>query len=235
MRKLSFIGIGSFYLIVVVLFLCGTVLGNRAVTAIAELKPIERTHRIVIDAGHGGEDGGAISCTGKTESGFNLSISKKVNDVFQLLGYKTQMIRTEDTAVYTHGDTIAQKKSSDLKERVRITNLQMNSLLISIHQNQFSEAQYYGAQVFYGQFQGSKELAENLQTTLVSSLNPGSNRKTKKGDGIFLLEHANCCSVLVECGFLSNPAEEKKLSDIVYQQKLAQVICTTVASYLEKA
>lgn len=235
MLKRSVWGIGGFYLLIIMLFLCGTFLGNSAVTVISEWQPVERSHRIVIDAGHGGEDGGAISCTGKMESNFNLEISSKIDNVFQLLGYRTQMIRRMDTAVYTQGDTIAQKKASDLKERVRITNQQNSTILVSIHQNYFPEGKYSGAQVFYGKSSGSRELAEAIQTSLVSTINPGSNRKIKKGDGIYLLEHANCCSVLVECGFLSNPEEEKKLSDKNYQQKVSQIVCSAVASYLENA
>lgn len=130
--------------------------GGRAVTVIAESSPVKRAHCIVIDPGHGGEDGGATSCTGRLESTYNLEIALKLNDLLHLLGYDTRMIRQVDTSIYISGDTIAQKKISDLKERVRITNETPGALLLSIHQNQFPDPQYSGAQVFYGSVAGSE-------------------------------------------------------------------------------
>ena len=102
--------------------LLAVIWGSRAITVISENMPVERQHCIIIDAGHGGEDGGATSCTGKLESSFNLEISLRLNDLLHLLGYDTVMIRTSDVSIYTKGETIAQKKVSDLKERVRIAN-----------------------------------------------------------------------------------------------------------------
>lgn len=221
-----------FYAIVVSMFLFGTLLGNQAVETVAEMIPMERLHRIVIDAGHGGEDGGAISCTGKSESGYNLQIALRLNDLLQLLGYDTVMIRTTDTSVYTSGQTISQKKVSDLKQRVRIVDRTYNALLLSIHQNTFPEEKYSGAQVFYGGTQGSEELAKELQQELVSSLNPGSSRKAKQGKGIYLLDKTSAPGVLIECGFLSNRQEEEKLRSPEYQKKLCCVISTTAAGFL---
>ena len=221
-----------FYAIVVSMFLFGTLLGNQAVETVAEMIPMERLHRIVIDAGHGGEDGGAISCTGKSESGYNLQIALRLNDLLQLLGYDTVMIRTTDISVYTSGQTISQKKVSDLKQRVRIVDRTYNALLLSIHQNTFPEEKYSGAQVFYGGAQGSEELAKELQQELVSSLNPGSNRKAKQGKGIYLLDKTSAPGVLIECGFLSNRQEEEKLRSPEYQKKLCCVISTAAARFL---
>lgn len=220
------------YAVIILMFLVAVHWGNRAVTVMAESQPIERETCIVIDAGHGGIDGGATSCTGRLESAYNLEISMRLNDLFHLLGYDTRMIRTTDTSVYTKGETIAQQKVSDLKERVRIVNETDNALLLSIHQNNFSDGRYSGAQVFYAQTEGSEELAKLLQTALVESLNPGSNRKSKKSDGVYLMEHIDRTGVLVECGFLSNPEEEARLLDPVYQQKLCCVIAATVSSFL---
>ena len=138
-----------FYALVVGLFLLGTLLGNRTVAVISEMVPVERLHCIVIDPGHGGEDGGAVSCSGRNESVFNLQIGLRLNDLLHFLGYDTVMIRTTDTAVYTSGDTIAQRKVSDLKQRVRIVNRTNHAVLISIHQNTFPEGKNSGAQVFY--------------------------------------------------------------------------------------
>lgn len=220
------------YAVIILMFLVAVHWGNRAVTVMAESQPIERETCIVIDAGHGGIDGGATSCTGRLESAYNLEISMRLNDLFHLLGYDTRMIRTTDTSVYTKGETIAQQKVSDLKERVRIVNETENALLLSIHQNNFSDGRYSGAQVFYAQTEESEALAKLLQTALVESLNPGSNRKSKKSDGVYLMEHIDRTGVLVECGFLSNPEEEARLRDPEYQRKLCCVIAATVSSFL---
>ena len=206
--------------------------GNRAVTAAVENQPIERQHCIIIDPGHGGVDGGATSCTGKLESSYNLEISLRLNDLFHLLGYDTKMIRTTDTSIYTKGETIAQKKVSDLKERVRIANETENALLLSIHQNNFSDGKYSGAQVFYGREEGSQALAKQLQEAFVSTLNPGSKRQSKKSDGVYLMEHIDCTGVLIECGFLSNAQEEAKLRSPEYQRQLCCVIVATVSRFL---
>lgn len=223
------------YLLVILLFLMGTMLGSQTVTVISENLPVEREHTIIIDAGHGGEDGGTTSCTGKPESGYNLEIALRLEDVCHLLGYDTVMIRRTDTSIYTKGETIAQKKISDLKERVRIANSTENAVLISIHQNFFPESQYSGAQVFYGKSDGSEELAKAMQSQLTACINTGSRRQVKKGSGIYLLDKMTCPGVLIECGFLSNPEEETLLSCPAYQKKMVCVIASTVGSWLEDA
>ena len=130
-----------------ILFLGGIIV-NKTVTALAS-DAIQATRTtVIIDAGHGGIDGGAVSCTGVYESHINLQISLKLQDVFHLLGIQTKMIRTEDISVYTSGESIASKKVSDLKERVRMVNAIDNAILISIHQNYFADSRYSGAQVF---------------------------------------------------------------------------------------
>lgn len=221
-----------FYCAVVSLFLFGTLLGNKTVETISEMMPMERLHRIVIDAGHGGVDGGAVSCSGKNESSFNLQIALRLNDLMHLMGYDTVMIRSTDTSVYTSGQTIAQKKVSDLKQRVTIVNRTQNAVLVSIHQNTFPESQYSGAQVFYSKSSGSEELAKLLQEELVACLNPGSSRKAKQGSGIYLLDKTTAPGVLVECGFLSNPQEEQALRTPEYQKKICCVISAAVARFL---
>lgn len=224
-----------FYCTVIGLFLFGTVLGNHTVTTISEMIPMERMHRIVIDPGHGGEDGGAVSCTGKNESAFNLKIALRLDDLLHLIGYDTVMVRTTDVSVYTAGQTIAQKKVSDLKQRVRIVERTYNPVLVSIHQNTFPEGKYRGAQVFYSGSAGSDALAKQMQDLLVSSLNPGSSRKAKQGSGIYLLDKITVPGVLVECGFLSNYQEEALLGTADYQKKLCCVISVCLAQFLASA
>lgn len=212
--------------------LLAVIWGSRAITVISENMPVERQHCIIVDAGHGGEDGGATSCTGKLESSFNLEISLRLNDLLHLLGYDTAMIRTSDVSIYTKGETIAQKKVSDLKERVRIANETENALLLSIHQNTYPESRYSGAQVFYANTAGSQQLAKELQSGFAATVNQGSNRKSKKADGIYLMEHISCTGILVECGFLSNPEEEARLRSMEYQKKICCVIASSVSTYL---
>lgn len=228
----KFVFIPFLYGTVTLLFLFTLFLGNRTVTTLVETAPIPRQHTIIIDPGHGGVDGGATSCTGKLESAYNLEISLRLRDLFHLLGYETAMIRTTDVSVYTKEGSIAQKKVSDLKERVRIVNERENALLLSIHQNNFTDSRYSGAQVFYAPEGQSQSLAKSLQTAFVTHLNPGSRRQSKAASGIYLMEHIHCTGVLIECGFLSNPSEEAKLRSSQYQQKLCCVIAATVSTFL---
>lgn len=223
----------------VMIILCTAIIllchGGSWVVSVFSLHTIrEHQYKIIVDPGHGGMDGGATSCTGKLESSFNLEIAMRLRDLCHLLGYQTRMTRTTDTSIHTQGQTIAAQKLSDLKERVRIANEMPNSVLISIHQNIFSDSKYSGAQVFYGTADGSKLLAESLQSAFVTSLNPGSKRMAKEADGIYLMEQIQVPGVLVECGFLSNPAEEAKLRTSEYQKKLCCVIVASVADFIAR-
>lgn len=217
---------------VLVCFLFIAIIGDKAVTVLSESAPVTARKCIVIDAGHGGVDGGATSYTGVLESTINLEIALMLDDLFHLLGVDTYMIRTTDCSVYTQGNTIAAKKVSDLKERVRIVNNTNNAILLSIHQNHFSDSKYHGAQVFYAPTEGSSTLAQQLQTSFAVTINPGSNRKIKKSDGIYLMQNINCPGVLIECGFLSNPEEESKLRSHEYRLKLCTVITSACSTYL---
>ena len=223
-----------FYLLIVSVFLASAYWGSTATTVIAQRIPLERHHTVIIDAGHGGEDGGAISCTGRAESTYNLEIALRLNDLMHLLGIDTQMIRSTDTSVYSQGDTIAAKKVSDLKNRVSQVNNTENGLLLSIHQNTFTESQYSGAQVFYAPEGEGAQLAELLQNAICQTINIGSNRRSKMGTGVYLLEHIERTGVLIECGFLSNSEEEAKLRDKSYQQKLVCVIGSSVCNFLDR-
>lgn len=220
------------YSVIVSLLLVGILSGQKALEVLREGMPFFRAHTIVIDAGHGGEDGGATSCTGRLESAYNLEIALRLDDLMQLLGYRTQMIRRSDTAIYQKGETIAQKKADDLKQRVRIANQNDGNVLLSIHQNYFPQDQFRGAQVFYAENEQSKAMAEAIQKCFVDTLNVGSRRRTKEGKGIYLLEKCSVCGVLVECGFLSNQQEEYLLRQSEYQKKLVCVIGAAVASNL---
>ena len=232
MKRCHWIGMLPFYLLALISVVGLSSWGSRMVEVSVAESPIQRGTYMVIDAGHGGPDGGATSCTGVLESQINLEIAKKLNDLFHLLGHETVMIRTTDTSIYTEGSTIAAQKVSDLKERVRISNETENAILISIHQNTFSDSRYGGAQVFYAATEGSQELASLLQSSLIASVNEGSSRKCKKADSVYLMQHINCTGVLVECGFLSNPQEEALLRSDAYQRKLCCVIASAISQYI---
>ena len=219
---------GLLYGLTVAGVLASAWLGSQTVTVIAETDRIQRC--IVIDPGHGGVDGGAVSCTGRPESGYNLEISLRLRDLMDLLGFRTRMIRTTDVSVYTQGQTIAQKKLSDLKHRLQMIRREQGPLVLSIHQNQFPESRYSGAQVFYAPTEGSRDLAARQQTAFREHLK--STRQEKPSRGVYLMEHLPCTGVLIECGFLSNPREEALLSDPAYQKKLCCVIACATAQYL---
>lgn len=223
------------YFVVLGMFMGVTVLGNQAVTAFSDTVQRNQRTMIIIDPGHGGMDGGATSCTGIPESKLNLEISLRLRDLLHLLGYRTTMIRTTDTSVHTKGNTIAGQKLSDLKERVRVVSSFENGILISIHQNTFSEQKYHGAQIFFADTPGSRDLAEKLQETLVATLNPGSKRKAKQAEGIYLLDKIENTGILVECGFLSNPEEERMLRSKAYQNQLCCVIASSLDNYLSES
>lgn len=218
-------------LLVLVMLICVKT-GSKAVTTLSENSSARRKHCIVIDPGHGGEDGGAVSCSGLPESTYNLEIALRLNDLMNLLGYDTKMTRTTDISIYTKGETLAQKKASDLKERVRIINETDGALLLSIHQNKFPDERYRGAQVFYADSEDSKRIAEQLQVAFMENENIKSERKAKKCEDVYLMKHIYCPGVLIECGFLSNVSDEAKLRSPEYQKELSSVIAVTIGQYL---
>lgn len=232
MKRDNWIGFLPFYLLVVIITLGIGLGGGKAVTVLKENTSVIREHTLIIDAGHGGIDGGATSCTGILESAVNLEIALRLNDLMQFMGYRTVMIRTTDRSIYTTGTTIAAQKVSDLKERVRIVNETDGGVLISIHQNTFSDSRYGGAQVFYAGNEHSENLASSLQKNWITTLNPDSHRSAKKGEGIYLLQNISKPGILVECGFLSNPKEEALLRDADYQKKMCCIIAATVSGFL---
>ena len=199
------------YIVIITGYLVAVHFGSRAVTTMVETSPVPGRKVIVVDAGHGGIDGGATSCTGVLESGINLEISLRLNDLLRFMGYETLMVRTTDTSIHTQGNTIAAQKVSDLKERVGLVNRTSNALLISIHQNTYPDGRYSGAQVFYSNDPEGKSLADLLQADFREVLNPGSKRQSKPSTGIYLMQNIQQPGVLIECGFLSNWEEAEKL------------------------
>lgn len=189
---------------------------------------------VIIDAGHGGEDGGTQSSDGTLEKDINLKISMKLESLLRLMGYNTVMIRSEDKLIYSgNPDTVRGRKVSDLNNRLEIANSFPDAIFISIHQNYFTQSKYSGAQVFYSpNNENSKRLAESIQESIVSLIQPDNKRKIKKsGSDIFLLDRIGIPAVMVECGFMSNPSEALLLKDDQYQKKTALAIADGINKY----
>lgn len=227
-----------YYLVYVLSFalFCGG--GLLTVQQFSAIRPVSAVHMaptiVVIDPGHGGEDGGAVSKTGQKESELNLEISLRLRDLCVLLGIPTRMLRTEDVMLCDEqAQTISQKKVSDLKRRVALVNETPGALLVSIHQNSFPQGtQYRGAQVFYAATNGSQELAERLQGRIQASLDSANHRSCKPSDAVYLMEHVQCPAILLECGFLTNTDEEILLRTPGYQKKLVCVLASVLADHL---
>lgn len=187
---------------------------------------------LIIDAGHGGEDGGAVSPSGALESHINLAVALRLDEVLGLYGVPSVLLRDRDVSLHDKtAKTLRQKKNSDLHNRTDRVNAQPNAVLLSIHQNSYPDGRYRGAQVFYAPTDGSRELAQTVQELLRATLDPNNGRLEKQiPDTIYLMNHVTCPAVLVECGFLTNPQEERLLQDDTYQTKLA---CALAGGYLQ--
>ena len=195
--------------------------------------PAQSEVTVVIDAGHGGEDGGAVSPSGAVESSINLEIALRLDAVLGLYGVDTALLRTEDVSLHDPGaQTLREKKASDLRNRAELVAAVPNALLVSIHQNTYQGSnRYHGAQVFYADAASSQPLAEHVQEILRTALDPGNTRQAAKLPGsVYLMEHVSCPAVLVECGFLSNPEEELLLKTSEYQTKLAAALAGALLS-----
>lgn len=188
---------------------------------------------IIIDAGHGGEDGGAVATDNTVEKDLNLQIALKLNEVSSVFGYKTHMIRTTDTAIHTEGDTIRKRKVSDIKNRTAVMNEYENCLYISIHQNKFSDSSIKGAQTFYSPNDDrSRILAQFIQSSVQNTIQSDNTRKIKKsGTNIYVLYNATKPTVMVECGFISNPDELNNLKNDKYQSNMALAIAVGIMNY----
>ena len=185
-----------------------------------------RGRALVLDAGHGGEDGGAVSITGVPESQINLAIVLKLRDVLGLYGVDPVVLREEDISLHDgDANTLREKKRSDLKNRVALVEEVEGGTLLSIHQNTYPGSRYHGTHVFYAPTEGSQKLAEHFQNSIKIALQPDNERAVKQiPDTVYIMNHVTCPAILIECGFLTNPGEEALLRDEDYQRKLSAVI-----------
>ncbi len=187
---------------------------------------------LVIDAGHGGADGGALAADGTEESDINLDIALRLQALAAFWGERTVMTRSDASIDYPgEADTISAKKIADQHARVGLVNSTPGAVLVSIHQNKYPAASPHGIQVFYGAVPGSEELAKLAQANLTGQLCPENRRVAAPIDSsVYLMKNARCAAILVECGFLSNPDDLGKLQTEPYRLKLAAVL---LASYLQ--
>ena len=191
---------------------------------------------IVLDAGHGGEDPGAIGVTGVYEKDLNLQLVLQIGNILEEKGYIVVYTRTEDKLLYNEDQNIKGiRKISDLKNRCEAANKYPDSIFVSIHMNSFGEGKYSGLQVYYSpEDDDSRLLADKIQSSVKDSLQKENNRTIKQGDGMYLLENTEPTAVLIECGFLTNKTECEKLSQKEYQKELSFSIVCGIIEYVEE-
>lgn len=217
-------------------FLLGAAVYNLKIP-VDVLKEGEGRIKIVVDAGHGGFDGGYDPGTNgivsKKEKDINLSIALKLKEKLEKEGFEVIMTREEDMGLYEEGEK--NKKRTDMKNRVELINQSSAVIAVSIHQNSFPQASSKGAQVFYHESsEEGRKLAEIMQDCLREDLWPENNRQPKANNSYYMLKNTKCPIIIVECGFLSNPEEAARLNDDAYQDKTAASVCRGIMEYLKK-
>jgi N-acetylmuramoyl-L-alanine amidase len=199
----------------------------------AVLQNMNEKRLIIIDAGHGGEDPGAVGVGNVYEKNLNLELSFTLGKLLEEAGFAVLFTRTEDKLLYLEEENIKGiRKISDLKNRCKIAAEYPNSIFISIHMNSYSNPKYSGLQVYYSEKnENSKTLANKIQYSVKEKLQPSNNRTTKAGNGIYVLENLENTAVLIECGFITNPEECKKLLEKEYQKQLCLSIVYGIIDY----
>lgn len=190
---------------------------------------------IVVDAGHGYPDNGAESSNGVTENEINLKIAMKVQKLLEQSGATVILTRSDENGIYESDKTsISQKKVSDIRNRVKIGNESSADAFVSIHLNKIPQNQYYGWQTFYNKkSEDGKTLAQCIQNCLNESIQKENKREPAKIENVYIIDHVEIPTTIVECGFLSNQTEEKQLQNEEYQNKLAWGIYTGIMDYFK--
>lgn len=191
---------------------------------------------IVIDAGHGNPDGGAVGNTGTIEADINLKIALKLQKVLEESGAVVILTRSDENGIYDNEEeSIGKKKVSDIKNRVKIGNKSSADIFVSIHLNKLEQKQYDGWQTFYKKSSDDgKKLAECIQNALNENMDKENNRIAKNIDNVYIIKNVEIPTTIVECGFLSNYEEEEKLRKEEYQDKLAYGIYIGIMNYFYK-
>ena len=192
-------------------------------TLLNVIKQFEMRNTVVIDAGHGGKDGGTTGIDGSCEKAINLSIALDLYDFLAVSGIIVDLTRNGDYELYSEGE---KRNKSDLYNRLDYINSKSNAVLISIHQNHFENENEWGTQIWYSENdEKSKILADKILFSIKQNLQQDNKRENKpSGDDYYLLHKASVPSVMIECGFMSNTEENKKLQDIEYQKDFAFLI-----------
>lgn len=198
-------------------------------------KSVVEKRTIVLDAGHGGMDSGAVGINGELEKNINLSVVKDLRDMLTLSGFEVVLTRDSDISIHDSGVTgTRNQKVSDMQNRLEIVKSHENCIFISVHQNKFTEPEYFGAQIFYNENNPDNRLLAQIMQDNFKVIQPQNNRQIKlSGDELYLFKNTMTPAVLVECGFLSNPDDAKLLSDEEYQRKVAFMIYNGVVRYLQ--
>lgn len=199
----------------------------------ADAIPYEKI--VILDAGHGGEDSGAIGKNGRLEKDLNLEIALEIGEALEERGYVVVYTRTDDRLLYTEAENVKGiRKISDLKNRCKVAANYPESIFVSIHMNSFASEKYSGLQVYHKpEDEESRALASAIQERSVSDVQPDNNRKIKSGKGMYVLENVENTAVLIECGFLTNRDECEKLSEKEYQKRLSLAIVCAIIEYIE--
>ena len=212
----------------------GKVSGIRAAQAAADQAQAERRPVVAVDAGHGGRDPGKVGPEGQEEKDINLAIALRLREYLEASDITVVMTREEDMGLYSETDS--SKKAADMENRTRLIDTVSPDLAISIHQNSYHQEQVSGPQMFY--YSGSergRRLAEILQEELQDALGiEGEGRRAKANDSYYLLINVKTPMVIAECGFLSNPAEAKLLSEKAYQDRIAWILHLGILQYLNR-
>lgn len=229
------------FLIAIIIMLLMTIYGFLTTYTVATIDATnENTYskkiKILIDPGHGGVDPGTTGDLDKAEAPINLDISTKLMKFLEGGGFEVEMTRYDENALYTEkSPTIRAKKNEDLDNRVKVINNSNADLVISIHLNSFPQKQYSGAHVFYKKnCESSKIAAEILQDNLKEILDKNNNRVPQIKKDMKIMDNSNIPIILIECGFLSNNEEEKKLLTAEYQEKVAWAIYTGLMKYFNE-
>ncbi len=224
--------IGAVAIIVAAFFSFSVLMSAREIINQASNNHIDMRKTVIIDAGHGGFDGGAVAEDGTPEKDINLQIAKNLRDFLELFNFHVVMTRTEDISTET-SENPNNKKVSDLRNRLALMSKYDDAIFVSVHLNKFTSTSVSGAQTFYSQnADGSEKLAQSIHGKIISMLQPENIREIKKGTkSIFLLRNATCPAVIVECGFLSNKSELEKLKDEKYQRMMAFCIFCGIIDY----
>ena len=190
---------------------------------------------VILDAGHGGEDGGAVGACGVLEKDLNLDVALKVGELLSASGISVVYTRQDDSMLYRKNENIpGKRKYFDLKNRLAYAENDPAALFVSIHMNSFTDAKYFGLQVWCAKGEESHLLAESVSASVKSRLQPENKRQVKEADSrIFLLSKAPGRAILIECGFLTNYVECQRLTNEDYRKELSFAIFCGIMEYLK--